>query len=472
MTKKRTWEELWPTSHSKIGRSELQDLDDEEFRELRRLTFQREVRRTKNTSRAKKISRKLNLKRRFQPRVRFSKEALRARFQPCEILESFVPDRKSRWRKLLQRKKGGEICCKNFSFIDYPKETSEILQKIALAECEAVAYRINFDDRYVSDVGPFLLLGVMREKMAPLTSGGRLSASTAKVLEAAGLNHFLSMASIGKKVPKHDVWPLPIRQRRRAGSSKNKSHLQPATYEIAADQIVAKVHDWLGTLDPPQGLTQFGAGKIKSMIGEVLNNAERHSRIGGDGEWITAGFMARRLVKIGDNPRTLHICHLSLLNPGRPISETIKEAPSEIVEQVAKYQALHRKSGVSEETLATVFALQDGISRVLQGEGMPSGGTGMMDVVEFANEVGKAPTSELGPKVAIISGKAYIRFSGDFNRGIMPQGSERRLQWFNVANDVKYPPHPGHVMDLPYTFPGTLITLRFALGEQLGEEDG
>lgn len=464
-------DDLWPSSISAVSSADLQSLDDDEFSKLRRLVGRREMRRTKSRTRSKAVVRKLVLKRRVVKRTRFTKQAMLARFQECDILDGFVPNRKKTWLKLSKRKHGVSVALEEFSFIDNPIATFQMLQKVAAAECNAVGFRINFRDRHVKDIGPYLLLGAMRERMAPVIAGGEVTPAVAKVLESVNLSEFLRMKRLGRWHP-DDVWPLTLRRRRRAGTSSSK-HIasQPTTLEIAADQTVAQVNTWLAQIDPAEELTTFGAGKIKGMIGEILNNAERHGRLGGDGDWITAGFMAKREVTVGGARRHLHICHMSLMNPGRPISETIAGGPSDIRGQIQRYQEKHRKSGLSDEALATVFALQDGISRVDQGDGHPTGGTGMMDIVEFANEVGKIPTPEMQPKVAILSGRAYIRFDAQYNRGQPVGPNNRRLQWFNAENDVIDPPDKEFVMDLPYSFPGTMITLRFVLDGQLAEDE-
>ena len=86
-----------------------------------------------------------------------------------------------------------------------------------------------------------------------------------------------------------------------------------------------------------------------------------------------------------------------------------------------------------------------------------------MDVVEFANSVGKTALEGFQPKVAIVSGRSYVRFDEQFGEGVEIDG--RRLQWFNDKNSAMEPPSSEHVMDLPSAFPGTLITLRFVLDE-------
>ncbi len=467
----RKWTDLWPEGVSSLSKQKLQSLDESEFHKLTRMIARRELQTTGSQKHANRVKRKLRLKRRTEKRIPFSKKALTYRFVDCPNLESIRPTRAEDWRPLTKRKsKISDVDCDNFSFIDDPVATMRTFEKIIDAECNSKGFRINFNDRYVLDIGPYLLLGALREKMTPLVLGGKISASTQKVLEAVQLRSFLQMGSFGSIKPT-DVWPLPMRDRRGAGKSNPSSNIavQASRVERVGDQTVSSVNEWLQKLEPSEELTQYGATSLKAVVTEALNNAERHGRIGGDGEWVTAGFMARRMALKNGEMIPVHICNIGLMNLGRHISETIREAPSSVRGQLDRYVALHSGSGVSDATLASVFSLQDGISRVSQSGSSPTGGTGMMDIVEFANAVGVPHGEGLNARVAIVSGHSYIRFSGPYSRG-WANDSGRRLQWFNPGNDVEEPPSSKHVMDLPCAFPGTLVTLRFVI-DQSDEDD-
>lgn len=379
------------------------------------------------------------------------------------------PERSTQWKPIAKRRgRHRDVECYDFSFIDNPIETMETFKKIVDAECKAKGFYIHFNDKYVLDVGPFLLFGALRKNMTPVVLGGRISDGAQKVVEAIQLREFLQMSSFGN-ISDRNVWALPLRQRRRGGDSESSNvALESSTVEKTADRTVESVNEWLGTLAPAEELTPSGEGSLRTIVTEALDNSERHGREGGDGEWIMAGFMARREIVVDGTMRPVHICHIGLMNLGRTIPETIQEAPPALKEQLERYQKLHRGGKISTDSLAMVFALQDGISRVEQGSGRPSGGTGMMDIVEFANDVGRFPADGLHPKVAIVSGKSYVRFAPPYERGVAtPDG--RRLQWFNEANVVDDPPDSTFVVDLPYAFPGTLVSARFVLDESLGD---
>lgn len=460
----KTWTDLWPESTANLRTTELQELDEAEFEKLINLIGRREAKTSGSQKRSKKVARQIKLKRRKEKRIPFTKKAMNYRYLECVNLNCIRPSRTSDWKPLPKRRvHATSVDCTNFSFIDEPVATMEAFEQLIAAECMSRGIRINFNDRYISDIGPYLLLGALRKNMTPVVLGGKISGSAKKVIEAVELKQFLQMGGFGK-VKSNEVWPLPMRTRRGGGQSSPDANIavQASRVERVADQTEKSVNEWLANLEPSEELTQAGSENLRTVVTEALNNAERHGRLGGDGEWVTAGFMARRNYLVSGQQEQFHVCNIGMMNIGRPISETIKEAPEEVRDQVSRYVQLHAGCGLSPETLATVFALQDGISRVDQSGPSPSGGTGMMDIVEFANGVGVSHDDGLDTRVAIVSGRSYIRFSGDFGVGIQDK-TGRRLQWFNHENDVTTAPSTENVLDLPSAFPGTLVTFRFVI---------
>lgn len=462
----------WPKSHRKYTKSYLLSLDDQEYKTLKGMILHREIKYTKNTRRARDITRRLDKKRKGYVGPFYTRRVLTAKFSPCLIMDSLVPDRSTLWRKASKRdKKTHVIDIRNFSFIDNAENTFNLLIEIIKASCQKINVKLNFLDDLVLDIGPYLVLGVMMERTGPFLSGGLVTGGVRKILEVVKLREFLGMRPFGR-VGMGDVWPLPLHQRRKSGTSSSKNiAFQPATFETTADRIVVAVNQWLGAKTPPESLTDFGAGRIKAMIGEILNNAERHGQIGGDGEWIAAGFMVRRWINSAKgNRQEVHICHLGFFNPGRPIGNTILTGPADTTQQINRYIVHHRDAGLSSQSLATVFALQDGVSRVEQ-RGGPTGGTGMMDLMEFANEVGQGAPGELDTRVVILSGTTCVRCENAYKRGQKAKDNRRTL-WFNSPNLPELPPDNNYVKDLPVYFPGTLISLRFILDAALNDGVG
>src|SRR3546814_7699631 len=109
------------------------------------------------------------------------------------------------------------------------------------------------------------------------------------------------------------------------------------------------------------------------MVGEDLDNAERHSSGDGDGDWSMAAFMAKR--NEPDHPNAMR-CFLAFLSVGKSIAETIDEAPETVQKFCRRYASHHVRGGQSKDTLITIAALQDGVTSAHKAYKGGRGGTG------------------------------------------------------------------------------------------------
>ena len=74
-------------------------------------------------------------------------------------------------------------------------------------------------------------------------------------------------------------------------------------------------------------------------------------------------------------------------------------------------------------------------------------------------------SSNLAPKVAIISGDSYIKFSDEYiNQNYKNIGN--RYQWFNEQNSSDVPPDKNNVFKLKNFIAGTIITAKFYLDQK------
>jgi hypothetical protein len=369
--------------------------------------------------------------------------------KPSDLLDALYPRRKTSWNPPTNRRFKEtplRVSLKNFSFIDAPINTLNILKDIAKAEAREFAFKMDFLDPICHDIGPYLVLGVMRQRMLPNCEGGQITEGLSKVLPAVGLDKFLEM-----NIPRSsnfDVLPFPIKSGAREDIGED--HIGVTTKQRAVDQFTDTLNGWLNALS--LGLKEAGKGFIGQIIGEAIDNAERHSdSADGVGRWWIAGFMT---VRFNDKNEPTYHCHVGLLSLGCSIAESIARGPQEIQDEIAAFTQKHKSSHQSPETLSTVYALQDGVTRD------PPGGVGMMDLFGLVSTLGKTQTAVKG-SVAIISGDAYIVAKDIF---IVPEGEpgERRL-WFNKENSIEHPPQHDYVFSLPFDFPGTLVTLRFQI---------
>lgn len=401
----------------------------------------------------------------------FTKEALLfGRFGHNRVASSLKPNRRADWVPLVKRRPSraySEIDLKDFTFIQHPQATLDKLAKIVEFECHAVEAQLHFDDDFCLDVGPYLVLAEMWPQLAKVFRGGRMGVPIQKVVDAIGLRRDLMMQlkAVDEQslASRRDVWAFPRRNRRPAGSSKDSNrNLQPQAREKVADEFCNMLDDWFNEATEELSLTKSGKSRFANIFGELLDNAERHSSAtAGDGTWSTAAFMARR----EENDVEVYRCHMAFLSLGRTIAEGLETAPQSVKNQIDEYRTKHSSSGISPETLATLVALQDGVTRDADAEANGRGGVGLQEVLELINIIGVTNSEGKEPKMTIVSGHSCIQARKPYLQGVRSGLDERRLLWFNEQNSPEMPPDKDFVFDLTTNFPGTIIGLTFVLSK-------
>lgn len=468
-----TFEKIWPISVSELTEEQVLGLSKSGFAKLS--TALRERAEQLGHTRRSAIENVRKLKKLRSKKLRHQallheQEMLDFEFTESPLLDCFQPNRERSWIKPAKRKLVASISAENFSIVDDPVGTLKTLSELVRFEGLAKSAKLNFLDSRVLDVSPFLLFGMLSQRMAPYVIGGKISPGAQKVLEAVEMRDFLGIQPFRKLPNKVDVWPFPL-QRRHTPSETSPDAGDSITFQKLSDKLVDTVNNWLAALPEPRTLSGEAMGQISNIAVETLNNAERHSRPEGNGDWVMAGFMARREIDGDDTtPSKYNLdhwydCHLAFVNRGRPISEALSTSPSEeVINFIKTYQKKHRSrlgnSGCSLETLATVCSLQDDISSKPQN----AGGKGMMTIVEVTNALSLTHIPTKAPRITIVSGKSCVMFSGEFC-GFDRSGKERtgRTQFFNSEQSIEHPPSNEHVFDLDVEFPGTVIAVRFTL---------
>lgn len=468
-----TFETLWPASVGDLTDEQILGLSDWDFHRLKsaltKRTQQMGHSRRAAVEKVRQITKVRSNRRRLASNLH-EQEMQSFEFQHSDLLEYFQPKRKKRWIDIDRRKLTKLITAKNFSLLDNPIETLNTLSELVRFEGLAKSARLNFDDKRVLDISPFIILGLLSQKMAPYIVGGRIKKSAQKVLEAVELRSFLGIENFKNDLGQVDVWPFPL-QRRHTQTATSADAGNSITFQKLADRLVDTVNEWLSALPEPRTLSGEAMGQIANIATETLNNAERHSKVGGKGDWVMAGFMARRPVEeedgnVGDyDEEHWYDCHLAFVNRGLPISDAVTTSPSQtVLDDIGDYQSKHRKGfgkqGISPETLATVFAMQDNVSSKPDN----AGGKGMMTIIEVTNALSLLSVPAKAPRITVLSGASCVMFKGDYC-GFNRNSTERagRTQFFNSSQSIEIAPSDDHVFDVDVNFPGTIIAVRFTL---------
>ena len=401
---------------------------------------------------------------RSTPISQVPKPLLLASFRPSPILDVLLPERKNNWVRILDRRRRDsnyEIRLENFSFIDDPENTIRAIKTIAEIECSEVTANLHFQDDFCIDIAPYIILSEIWPSMAPIFEGGRMMPPLQKVIRAVGLHRHLGM-TLKAATDEKDVWAFRLQRRRPANTSSSENlHLEPQHREKVADGLCDAIDSWLSQPKINQELTLEGRAWISSIVGELLDNAERHSRPETkDGDWSIAAFMARR----SEGGEDVFRCYFGFLSVGSTIAESLSTAAPRVRNDINRYCAKHSDKGRSAETLSTLFALQDGITRDPDAEAAGRGGYGLQEVLEMVSTLGHSTKEGREPRITIISGNACIRLRLPYIKGERKAGPDSpRVLWCNPSNSSDIAPDRAYVFDLDDRFSGTIISVAFTL---------
>jgi hypothetical protein len=403
-------------------------------------------------------------------RIEIPARVLVGRRKDCPILAALHPDRQISWVPVHARRLRRQIKAEQFSLIDNPIRVFQTLHTIARAESECVGLTIDFTDEQCLDVSAYLILGLMKQNMIRVIEGGLITPVVRSMLDAVDLAPFIGIRSANFSSGP-TFMPFSLRSRRPAGSSHSaNTAFQPSRAEKIADDLVDTINRWLAVCQRPP-LTKQMMGYVARLVTEVLDNAVRHSDlVAGDGDWAVAGFLSAW--SVAEHPgRTSFMCSLGIVSVGATIHESLSQcADPATLARLTYYKAKHAWFARSQKArddhhirLSTVFALQDGVSRFSQDDGAARGGVGLMDTVQFTNDISAAKMTHEQPVVTLVSGNACLHIRGNYGKPTAGPGQPREI-WFNPSNSLEQPPKTDYVFSLPQGFPGTVVALRFCVG--------
>lgn len=400
------------------------------------------------------------------PVTSFSKlQLLSFEYKPDFLIERFLPKRKKIWlvagrrRPLKNKNYFTAIPVNDFSLLDNPIAVFTTLKNLCIMEAVSPPGNIDFIDDHIRDIGAYLLLSILYQRMIKFAEGGIMSSRVAKVLKAVGLTETMRIHVSSSDTD--DVFPLPLNMQTRQNMVSSSIGEQTSRKEKVASEVIEKVEGWLKSVGVV--LPKSTLAPLAKAIGEVLDNAERHSvsteASHDSGGWWIAGFMARRQA---DNGEYRHVCHISIVGLGLTISDTLLQSPKandRFHPQLIDY-SMKGGRDLNEKQCATVLSLQDAVTSKMDA----SGGLGMQDLIANIAELGGGKGIDK-MCVAIVSGSSCVRvISSHISRGQEEIG--HRQCWLNDSNSADDAPGPESVIDIGMDFPGTCISMRFELDQE------
>jgi hypothetical protein len=370
-------------------------------------------------------------------------------------------------RRLLERQIRRIKIPKVFSIIDEPETALETLDLIRRVASDRSTRLVEFDHSDCESIGlcastamDVILLDAERRrpKSNPLSFGGRFSKTPAVnlMLKASGILRHLGLRE--SILPPEEEALISRCELHRGKANRIETGKE-------RDRAATSLTDYFDKCLSRVGHELTGEGKkfVSSLLTEIIGNAEEHG-----GPWSTIGHWQF----IGTPEERFGECHIVILDYGNTIYESLDQHnESELLrEKLRSLSDLHRKQGFfsfgraawDEETLWTLYALQERVSRYSDTPRGRDRGNGTISIIEFFHRLSGGTG-----RMCIASGRALILFDGKYHLRPTPHGNEMlKIIAFNADNDLGKPPDKDYVHGLDTPFPGTIVSIRLTLDEK------
>ena len=365
-----------------------------------------------------------------------------------------------------------------FSLCDNPNETINVLKQIIYFFFIKIPREIVFDYSRCTSIGleaQALMDVILMEyktflnKCATMRSQRIVSTFPESFGAINILNEKLKkmMFSVGSPANlgiKRNDYPDIIRYSMCSHHALNESDKKQikAQKEIDTSRAIDYVIDCLKKMG--KKLTPKKRSDLCTVIGEILINAEEHSSLH---HRFSMGYFHE--VKEGEQHKGLF--HLVILNFGLSIYEKFRNdatCPHATVEKMkalsAQYtsRSFFKRGEFEEETLWTLYALQQGVTSVPD---MERGNGTIQSIKTFFNIKGSQAADNVS-RMVLLSGRTEIIFDGTYEVREKIVGNDKfNVMTFNDSGKIEDMPDKKFVKTTDTYFPGTIITAEILLNE-------
>ena len=348
------------------------------------------------------------------------------------------------------------ITCPNvFSFIENPSGTLATLKAFVRSALDRRLSSIRVDQHgcEVLDLGAEAVASVLARE-ASRSYGKKLSGvfptspEQQQIVRSVGMPQALGISAPGRRFL---VFGLKSGRKGRSVSADSTQA------EKTTEDLVRYIDRCLREYG--HSLTQIGKKHYSDLVGEVITNAEDHSR---RGDWWVSAYLRRHA------PQTWADCHLTVFSFGDSLAESLHRLPPEALlrKQIENLVHRHRKWWVADRwqptDLWTLYALQGRVSRRnAAADYVGDRGQGTADMIETFQ--GLSSEQDRTAKMCVLSGNTHILFDDKYR---MQRTKRGRIIAFNRENSLSKPPDRDYVRHIDETFPGTLISLQFFIDQE------
>lgn len=365
-----------------------------------------------------------------------------------------------------------------FSLIEKPEESYSFIYRFlsSLLAQEYTHYQIDYSGVKKIDLGAQIYFdALMLDLIKFLKRCSKHPKTNSRVEEIEGVNINNEdvrkiLFSVGsptildnKTIHFKDIIRYPLCVRRvKANSDKVKAAEKK---DIDTSRLAEYVIECLGRMN--KTLNEDRIDDLCKVIGEVLINAEEHSTT-------NCRYSVGYFKEVNHNDDEYGVFHLVILNFGMSIYEKFKDPYCENKEVVEKMISLSKKyttkkwfefGQFEEETLWTLYALQEGVTSVSPEEYASRGNGSIQFIESFFNIKGDLDVDDKS-RLNIISGNTQIHFDGQYGiREITKNKENFKVMTFNKSGNIEEPPDRKYVKRRSTYFPGTIIEAKILINK-------
>lgn len=229
--------------------------------------------------------------------------------------------------------------------------------------------------------------------------------------------------------------------------------------------ITTKIRNFINDCLRDHGyeFTSEDVNEMDGLLSEILGNGEDHSPF--DTYYATANSFIE--VKGNNEVGFVGEVNLCVMNFGYSIYEGLEKTREENKENYALIEDLYQEvfplvklRTITKENLFTLYALQEGISRLKYLD--QSRGHGTMKFIRSFFALGDYEDDgrQYHPELSIISGSTQVSCDNKYPPITI---NEQNFLTLNSEKTLKKPPDPTRLKNLKTLFPGTLLTVKMYL---------
>lgn len=368
---------------------------------------------------------------------------------------------------------------KHFSIVDKPAESYRLIQEVlgVILTREICVVEIDYSICAKADVGAQVLLDIILKDVFRFLDVCRKFPSIAPaVKEVRGVNIdnknveklLFSIGSFAihsnNTIDYPDVIPYKLcTHKRDAFGDPDEITRQK---DIDTTELVDYVVESLKRIG--KELTPEKIDELCIVIGEMLINAEEHSTT-------NYRYSIGYFQEINEEGKHYGIFRLVIMNFGKTIYEKFKldDCPNKnIISNMESLSEIYTKKRLilpkyfEEETLWTLYSLQEGVSTVPLAE-FPKRGNGSIRFIDNFFNLRGLDVDGIS-QMTILSGNTNITFDGEYSIINKKDKSGEKFSYmtFNESGKIEDMPDKKYVKYVENYFPGTIISTRILFNEE------